>query len=69
MLSSGRKEPLSVRPSPRTGAFLAGSAAIGLGYGGVAWRMRSLRATVLPPFLTDASGMRGGPFWLSRGPS
>lgn len=42
----------------RAPAVLAGAALIGFGYGWVAWRTGSLRWTIAPHILTDASGLR-----------
>jgi hypothetical protein len=59
--------PLSVLPSRRgTLGFLVPTALIGVGYGWVAWRTRSLRWTLPPHIATDASGLRIAGFWLGR---
>jgi len=50
--------PLPVLPSRRgTLGFLIPSALIGAGYGWVAWRTQSLRWTLPPHVVTDASGL------------
>lgn len=48
----------AMRRWSRAPGVLAGAALIGFGYGWVAWRTRSLRWTILPHILTDASGIR-----------
>lgn len=52
--------PLGTRPSTpqRRTALLAGAALIGLGYGWIAWRTRSLVAVAPAHALTDSSGVR-----------
>ncbi len=52
--------PLSTRPSSiqRQASLLAGAALIGLGYGWIAWRTRSLAAVAPAHALTDSSGVR-----------
>jgi hypothetical protein len=59
--------PLSVLPSRRgTLGFLLPTALIGAGSGWVAWRTRSLRWTLPPHVVTDASGLRVAGYWLGR---
>ena len=59
--------PQAVLPARRGKlAFLASSALIGMGLGWVAWRTRSLRWTLPPHVVTDASGLRVARFWLGR---
>jgi membrane protease YdiL (CAAX protease family) len=48
----------AMRRWSRAPGVLAGAALIGFGYGWVAWRTRSLRWTIPPHLLTDASGIR-----------
>lgn len=48
----------AMRRWSRAPGVLAGAALIGFGYGWVAWRTGSLRWTIPPHILTDASGLR-----------
>jgi membrane protease YdiL (CAAX protease family) len=59
--------PLSAR-AYRHGStpFLGATAVIGLGFGWVAWRTRSLRWTWLAHIATDACGLRAARYWLGR---
>lgn len=52
--------PLTARPSSihRRASLLAGAALIGLGYGWIAWRTRSLAGVASAHALTDSSGVR-----------
>jgi len=51
----------------RAAVLLAGAAMIGLGYGWVAWRTGSIRWTLPPHIVTDASGLRAvSRQWLGR---
>jgi membrane protease YdiL (CAAX protease family) len=60
--------PASVRHPQHGNAFLAGTALIGIGFGWVAWRTRSLRWTLPAHVATDASGLPAARFWLNRTP-
>jgi hypothetical protein len=46
--------------------FLAGAGLVGAAAGGVAWRTRGLRATLVSHLLTDASGVRAACYRLRR---
>lgn len=62
--------PLSTRPTSarRRASVLAGAAAIGLGYGWIAHRTRSLAIVTSAHALTDACGVRPTrTIWLTRG--
>jgi membrane protease YdiL (CAAX protease family) len=63
--------PLSTRPTTpsRRTALLGGSAAIGLGYGWIAYRTHSLATVTSAHALTDACGVRAArTIWLVRDP-
>jgi membrane protease YdiL (CAAX protease family) len=63
--------PLTAEPSSagRRASILTGAAAIGLGYGWIAHRTRSLRLVSPVHAMTDASGVRQvRSMWLVRGP-
>ena len=67
--TAGHLVPLSMRPSStgRRTSLLAGAAVIGLGYGWIALRTRSLAITGPAHALTDSSGLQ--PIranWLQR---
>jgi membrane protease YdiL (CAAX protease family) len=56
----------AARSMRRAPGLLGGAALIGLGYGWVSWRTRSLRWTLPPHIVTDASGVRAvKKMWLS----
>lgn len=56
--------PQIIHPAANPLAFAVGSIVIGLCWGWVAWRTRSLRATTISHIFTDGSGLRNALFFL-----
>ena len=59
--------PLWASPHPRRARLFAGAAVMGLGFGWLAWRSRSLRGAVAAHALTDLSLVQAVSYWLGDG--
>ena len=59
--------PLWASPQPRRVRLFVGAAVMGLGFGRLTWRSRSLRGTVAAHALTDLSLVQAVTYWLGDG--